>query len=1839
MTEQLSRLSQNYTKLLPGVDLLELDADALGPETGSRYQTLAFAFGGGDTMDSTARRLSDILRPHKVRSDVSDFNVFGGGTESGGEAMVTGGDTARMREASSASSTLDPMECFGGSSVDSTGHRAVDRTRYASLIQSFFLLFRMLECFPDTEKEMDAIASRLLQITTKLEAKIPAVDPSRGRGGQRRGSFVFDGSGLVDIIAMKKNLGGVLVENEWMEELEEIYDYMQSSDLWNGPTRKDVSVYLTTDYIQECRLCAEERKERTLAGASLFLNYCDHLPACRSEQFGGGTLPIRRYILVLRADGWNQHELALRTKLAFWCLQSKLVPRDYGTHVVHPLTCSTYMARCEEQNEEEGAMRGPFFPMCEKGILLELATKGKLPYGPPMELRNHTIIDDSDLWYKTQNDDWRHMFDRYHPARGESGRLELHELLSHRTIKLMRKAESVSMMQLMKEEGYSAWPIDHDTAVYAERSLVDPSWSFLCGAEYLRDWPMLWKQHLPHYFAFISSGIRCLMPGFYDVTESVEAEETLVCTSRGQVRNTPNGSTTVHYNDDYMEPKATVGYQQRLVFGPKLEETRKRAFLKDALRPDHGIPGMLRVLLKRTMEYMERQYLMGQYLYTMRSDEANISDALRDIYARGGRNNYNPMQYMMEDSGPLPYYSNLSPYCNYHIKFVDDLKKYYQIDSYKVTFMHDFYRMLQDCFREKRALHINIALVTEEKPGVGKSFMTTMLSHLLLSGAVQEVGHQSDGAFRRQCLGRRNDSIIVRDEASKSIFMSKAEGHMADPRIKELLSNGYTKANILNWSVNPMQQQQQMQMMMMAGGCMPNQYQAVSFAQPNSLSMRSPSPVSPRESSPHSTKTSKRKAPVDPMKRTRRKKRRCAAAAPNADDQDSSQSNTLDDYTPHTPVHSSTPVTTFSPFLHQSHGAATDRKTVNYTYEEIGSWIANLNFSTKIGQLKDGAMASRLHTHVLTRSAQSEDGLRAPLSTIISQVPMSVCSQMKALQMAHMEIRKMIMFKAIKEPTLHMVEIVKSFITPIIRRHMGDSVCLERDFTRISALASIDCITRVVFSHFMVKGGMFYSKSITPTRLRSLEPFFYATFQDVVFAFGNFVSQIIPSVERYMLTVLRRIWCSGRTRENPFAWSQSRTLAEKRPKVVPTVQVSAVDASKEIPESSLVNQNAYGIRDDFDIESSLTKVPESLLSDDAGEQSAPPSAAYAQSSHHHTSSKVDYNYIVFRARGVNDPIPKFARLLHHEISIVMKENKVLNMSVPEVKEVETWLRGKVQRPVEDAKRMVPVAATEEAHELWREMVNGTTTTANTRRPADDNQGAGRKTNPGGTKRRKKRRATATMFTDPVHHSVGDDAEQDSRVPSIESVFNGCHPECVIPDENAPLHDIQCIVVVPKVGLYLSTYWLLKYVSVFEDIYTLLAELHAHNLRHSPDAKVDDGIAKVYHDLLLGSPDPWRFGRYEAVSVPSFMDDCRDSIVSKYGLKISRTYCPDGSIVAPPAGSPNRLPLPPQSLDDIVQRTRVKDVFMPCAQESAVASVESNDCILSNLDFVLCISFLVMDSQENRRRVMEAVKQFKNRATSSAMANFVIRTGASIPMPTLFSWHYRTRVPISQLRSLFPSYYFILLTSPFFQLDDACGIIKVAMTHSSHAPPSPNRLFNQNPNFYSHMSSFGISMTFLNDYVIGDNFDLGRNLFSEFYMFPAVATEGIARGYNVPASRCREHMRFSNDPDQQSTTSMSHRPYTKSYDAHYRTMAPSLDICGQPESPSCVIMDDDEDIVSMDSDGCLRNGASENASSAGAFTYQTRISNCLYYANENSKHADPIARKNAKYPAMQIHGAE
>ena len=1818
MGQNFGDVSKGYTKIIPGVDFMEIPPSFFGDndfqnrgcsidkQKESNKHFLCFSVGGPDAFPNCAKRLSDITRPFKIDNAQADYSqpkstigenygycgfinqVVGNGLSSRpsyGKVMISspfgpginGSDqgvtspftssfsgnsrnpdslpSGSLRSGSgsglntcidisaqkdgTAASTTDPIEC----NMDAYKRPA---DRFANSIQVFYLLFRMLESFPDVEAPFDIISERLLEISETLK-KI-AVD-----GGQNEYEFLLPGSGYPNVEKMrkksshyqsKKNVTRMDEFNKLLEEVWDIRTYLGSADFWNGVPRKDVSIFLTFDFPDFCRRCDPSNKR----GASDFdsihnfdLRECDHLPSNPGERDGGGMLPVRRYVTVLQANGWTEAQMNLRVRLSFWCLQNKLVAYDYGSYVMHQTPLSVYSSSILDSlgNEEQSkdcdqgggdyhggdAIFGPWqghpFHFRVPGVIRTLIESKRLPFGHPLQVRNRMITDGSNIWYDLQESDWEMLFETYCRFGGmrdskkmlglSSFQKDLHtnrdgflvtRVLSSSVLAKFRKNEVSDAWAFYRQSAtaavlpifYHAQPWNPrtmlgDTDVVKEEGssfgvLVDRDRSFLCSKMYLRDWPMLWKQHLPHYHALVSSGMIDLFPGLFGIFDTKELKEKNIISCRQKMRQIPNGATTVGYSSDYKQNSPTCAFMQREHNRPANEEFIRKALVSHLVRPGDGIHKIIHDVLSRTMLYVKRDNYSKWYLYSMRSEESNTSDVLRNLYRSGGTSNYDPTKFLMKDGDSRKQEKSngrLSTYCEHLRRCNHELRVHYHVDSFKLTIMNDFIRMIQDSVREERDVHIHVALVSEEVPGVGKSWMPTITSHLLQPGLFMEIGHETEASNRIQIFGRLNDGVILRDEANYKLFSSRAEGNLGDPRLKQVLSQGYTVSKMVAWEPSPpvisnnfsnnawMSPVNSMHTYGMGGshGSM-KAHSRQSLERAMSPLIPPEQPVAQGQSGMFSVIKNGLAKSKNSLSTTSRKRK--ASVEPTV-----SRNHTS---SPHVFYNSSPapPPPMFSPFASQSNGSCfgADKRNIVRTKEQIGTLVATMNLD--LTQISDRALLDRFVVQCLTRSAKTVNGARLSIPEIIENVPVHVTSRFRALQMAHMEIRKMIMAGAIPPVNTHMVQILQKLISPTLKKHFLSSSSLNRDFQRMSYLASIDCIHRVVHQHFMTQNGMYYGESITPTLLRSLSPYYYINFQDASLALGSFLTQFITSVDRYALYTLRSIWVSGRVRNNPFQWSMKKDtsrydLVDSYMKNDGSRWGSGGGSSRNqsfTPSRKRRKRNQSDNRETLiDVGSYDLHVGdvESLSEELAGE---PVENVGVNEDHEllegmtieQFGDLVDFNYITVSTPGCQKPVNFFAKILRNEIVSYMKKEGVENVSIPEVTAVESWIRKHVQQSVEGAVRMVHVSQMESEFAESMELGGGGNDSDRRDTITDDycieksietkhleQHSDGMKSQ----RRRRRRRGRGDEEKSSGSPSISEEKDDTQHCgkdlrPEQETKLSDfvCHLDNVIALERKGksasasdvLDDIKCIEVIPKRGLRFSTYWLKYMASPFDDLMKDLADIHAHNIRWSTNEETIEMRSRLRTDtssdiqLMVGCQDEKTLGAYKIIQPGN--DPDRVTNYEESGMLIQDDFCPINSLkesviesekTTPVSRDLNSRAIPRQSLDEIVSRTHYNSAF------------NNQTDGLSPLQFLMAVSFLVIDTIGHRRLAMKCMEKL-----GGGISTFVHKVSETIPDSTIFSWFLRTRIPTQTLRRLFSQRYYLFLSHPSITVEERTDVL-------------------------------------------------------------------------------------------------------------------------------------------------------------------------------------------------------
>ena len=251
-----------------------------------------------------------------------------------------------------------------------------------------------------------------------------------------------------------------------------------------------------------------------------------------------------------------------------------------------------------------------------------------------------------------------------------------------------------------------------------------------------------------------------------------------------------------------------------------------------------------------------------------------------------------------------------------------------------------------------------------------------------------------------------------------------------------------------------------------------------------------------------------------------------------------------------------------------------------------------------------------------------------------------------------------------------------------------------------------------------------------------------------------------------------------------------------------------------------------------------------------------------------------------------------------------------------------------------------------------------------------------------------------------------------------------------------LDDIKCIEVVPKIGLRFSTYWLKYMASPFDDLMKDLGDIHAHNIRYSTDEetiKMRSGLGKNKHldiQLMVGCQDEKTLGAYKTIQPGN--DPERVTNYEKSGMLIQDDFCPTSSLresvieiekTTPVSRDLNSREIPRQALDEIVSRTHYNSAF------------NNRTDGLSPLQFLMAVSFLVIDTVGHRRLAMECMEKL-----GGGINTFVYRVSKTIPDSTIFSWFLRTRIPAQTLRRLFSQRYYLFLSHPSITVEESDDVL-------------------------------------------------------------------------------------------------------------------------------------------------------------------------------------------------------
>ncbi len=1601
--DQSSRLISDAMRFMPGVDYIPLDMKLFKPSNVSKY--LAFVI-DKDWLPSSARRLSELFHPFKIENASSSYQIPGSnavnsmlnsGQTSGYYSQIPSYTTlgARSRNARNKSSVIGSgslnaeveivPDCQYGSHIHDNGDsvdcgNSFENTQtehLAASVQVFFVLFRMLECYPESA-EFDKIVHLLMNAAREIESCLPDMC---------REDIMFPFSDLPNAPQLKKYMdsrrlldtGSQSATNSRLvhafQVLTDVYNHVGSYDFWNGPVRDDVDLFNTIDFVNQCSICES---------SNFNIRYCDHVK--RNEKKGDSCDGVvKRYITVLSTNGWSDDLIKQRVRFCMWCIQNKFLSVNYGEYNIWPYSLSSFncwywdSVREGEKHKVEATDNGPSSTKSTKkcstnvinGICYispefrEMIQAMKLPIGPKISCSQIRPTDGFNIWYDIGEKEWGIVISGYLKGCGLSSEFsrqfsQLDMILSPMMIGRFRAEEKMIneihwsdeapdvMMQFYYDRKWDCFHTLGEKYKDSFGGVIFSDRTFRCPDDYLRDLHIVWNKQLPQYYAFVAAGFMNMFPGLAMKTREMHISENIqIQSARSQLKMTQGSSATPRFSNEYQQHAPTVSYTHRENKKQAIEEVLTKKLQSDLLRAGYGIPGFLKEMITATVLYTKKKFYFGWYMTTHRSEEANTSDTQRFIWRNYGNEYYEPICYLHDDPTPTPYYRNLSPSDNYHLNCVRELRTFYHIDTNKSTIAYSIALMMLDSLREERNQHIHVALSSVDAAGVGKTFLVYVISHILLSGMFREVGYESAGVKRIQQLGRGGDVVIFRDEATMSLFRSTTEGNLGDARSKQMLSQGVTNSKTLR------------------------------------IETKRPQPYFFNQQA--TNVDDQVEEWVNPIRQTRKRVKRTEQSE---EDKGRPKKKSKGYQSTNFPTQS------HSVMIMQQQDQDIERRNVYRTFEEIGCWLTTTNFLIK--NIKDVAMIDRFFEINITTTNGGEEGARLSLTSIIDSVPIGVRNRWRMIQMAYMEIRKLITAGDCKMSD-DIVTIMKHIIKPTLDKYQVDKAVLERHYIRVGALASIIAIHRLIRHFFLSPSGLYYRKRITASRLSSLEPFLFVTFQDASFAFGAFLSQLITPVDRYGIACLKYMWASGSNRVNPFDWKKK-----------------TITKPKKVVSYSQANE---GYDENYDI------------ADISG---------YSIVSEETEEDLNDYNYILLR--GYTEK--KFVAYLFDEMKKHIETNQFLNVNIPESADISNWVKKHTSLPVVRAKRMVTTMKDDILTEDW--IKTGDTECEK------------------GARRKKKKQSEGSNGVEDV---IIIDSNQDKTPKKLPVKKNTCHPNNIIVMDgvDSDVLDVKCIEFI-NTGVLISTYWLLHGGSLYDDLIDLLGDIHGHNIAYSSESKTGPKGARIYNDLLIGSPSDTKVGKYKSIKPGK-----NYKRISKY--KIPRMCCPEYALekkereksIRSSDLSPNSTlkNVPNQNLNQLVMNIHLRKVLHPNvgSDEQCIPSFGRN---LSDFEFVFGVAFLVMDTSDNRDFIYSSMS---NPSIVDRMIAFVDYASMKIPDDCLLIWFFRTKFSVLYLRVLFCQRYFIMLTSPHFILESNSSLYGNKFRKISLFDP----MTSADPNFQNYFS--------------------------------------------------------------------------------------------------------------------------------------------------------------------------
>lgn len=313
-------------------------------------------------------------------------------------------------------------------------------------------------------------------------------------------------------------------------------------------------------------------------------------------------------------------------------------------------------------------------------------------------------------------------------------------------------------------------------------------------------WRRFWWRYLPHHDLLCARPFSSVFPGVYhptlaDLEAAVIHSDALRTIGSGGAPD--GGGAPVRTNAD----TTTIWRLAHEAAGIAADGAARLQAACAGFAPEE------RAAAPAVWRHMARKRALVKYVLQCRTPESHLSHSLVGMWAHyhsvGGAV-YDPASIRPAhgaEHAECPwdyYYRNLTPFGNWMVNHAYHLWNHFYVDPPQVA---TSVLVLDAAANATRGERYNVGLnplVFSTDPKAGKSFVTgELLARTRVPGTWTASSYKSAGAQHIQRMGTHDDMVVYVDEVKRGMFVSKADGGMADPKQKELMTNGFVQSHVL----------------------------------------------------------------------------------------------------------------------------------------------------------------------------------------------------------------------------------------------------------------------------------------------------------------------------------------------------------------------------------------------------------------------------------------------------------------------------------------------------------------------------------------------------------------------------------------------------------------------------------------------------------------------------------------------------------------------------------------------------------------------------------------------------------------------------------------------------------------------------------------------------------------------------------------------------------------------------------------------------------------------------------------------------------------------------------